>query len=641
MSKNHPTDNIYSILDKLDALKPTPQETRFALVKEIRESVEAQGSIIEGVDAVQAKLARQFAESDFSKMSAAIQKTGKSKASADAITAAAGREKLGQKEMTRRSVAGRKDESYNPVKAVKQCAQQYMEMNGIHSVHDLEAEDIESIGGDCQMNYQDVCEVLGCNLPDSLGPVKSYDEHGDMEECTGCAMGECSVHGMAEGEITHKGGEKVPTKFGTLHKSKATVDTEKDVMTDKLTDPDADDSEPAVAKGRGRPKMDIKDRSQAKMPWGGKPPKDTYKHQKGSFVHTVKDTSRNPEADAAFARDEKIAKAKGRKISEGVNFKQMDEETRRNLHELLLELQNDIKAYEETGHCSETLKDFLTVHQHGKSQKLAQEAAMQQPVVGAVPANLNGIGGKHVPVAPTPSHDSITTGLSDFAQNKPERGQPFGTGKPMPEEADPLEEELAKLAELAGIQMGEESHGEYINDLKQNAKSHGKHEIHAFGQDLPVDEDAKLDPVGKEDDDINNDGNKDSTDDYLKNRREKIAKNIDEAQELIAMLRVAGLDTQQIEEALAFEEEKLKVSEPKDKPANAPKEKYFGIKDQLGTMNTGEADSGEKNNYGGRGDNPMKQQPNRPARPVKVGEAATGQLEARLAAEYESIKKVS
>jgi hypothetical protein len=57
-----------------------------------------------------------------------------------------------------------------------------MEMNGIRSVHDLEAEDIESIGGDCQMNYQDVCEILGCNLPDSLGPVKSYDKHGDMEE---------------------------------------------------------------------------------------------------------------------------------------------------------------------------------------------------------------------------------------------------------------------------------------------------------------------------------------------------------------------------------------------------------------------------------------------------------------------------
>ena len=63
MSKNHPHDNIYSILGKLEALKPTPEEKRFALVKEIQESVEAQGSILTGVDAVQDKLAEAFAES--------------------------------------------------------------------------------------------------------------------------------------------------------------------------------------------------------------------------------------------------------------------------------------------------------------------------------------------------------------------------------------------------------------------------------------------------------------------------------------------------------------------------------------------------------------------------------------------------
>ena len=40
---------------------------------------------------------------------------------------------------------------------------------------------------------------------------------------------------------------------------------------------------------------------------------------------------------------------------------------------------------------------------------------------------------------------------------------------------------------------------------------------------------AKLDPVGKEDDDINNDGKVDKTDKYLKNKREKISKNIKEA----------------------------------------------------------------------------------------------------------------
>jgi hypothetical protein len=36
----------------------------------------------------------------------------------------------------------------------------------------------------------------------------------------------------------------------------------------------------------------------------------------------------------------------------------------------------------------------------------------------------------------------------------------------------------------------------------------------------------KLDPVGQEDDDINNDGKVDKTDKYLKNRREKISKAI-------------------------------------------------------------------------------------------------------------------
>lgn len=43
---------------------------------------------------------------------------------------------------------------------------------------------------------------------------------------------------------------------------------------------------------------------------------------------------------------------------------------------------------------------------------------------------------------------------------------------------------------------------------------------------------AKLDPVGKEDDDINNDGKVDSTDDYLKNKRKNISKNMKESREM-------------------------------------------------------------------------------------------------------------
>ena len=41
---------------------------------------------------------------------------------------------------------------------------------------------------------------------------------------------------------------------------------------------------------------------------------------------------------------------------------------------------------------------------------------------------------------------------------------------------------------------------------------------------------AKLDPVGKEDDDINNDGKVDKTDKYIKKRRATVSKNIKKEQ---------------------------------------------------------------------------------------------------------------
>ena len=56
------------------------------------------------------------------------------------------------------------------------------------------------------------------------------------------------------------------------------------------------------------------------------------------------------------------------------------------------------------------------------------------------------------------------------------------------------------------------------------SESHG----HAVKKAKPVKEAKKLDPVGKEDADINNDGKVDSTDGYLKNRRKAISAAIKE-----------------------------------------------------------------------------------------------------------------
>jgi len=104
------SNNLYNILKNFNKLteNTVAPDNSAKPAEKLYESVEPQGSILSGVDRVHAKLQKQFAESDFSKMSSAIQKSGKSKESADAITAAAGREKLGPKEMTRRAVAGKK-----------------------------------------------------------------------------------------------------------------------------------------------------------------------------------------------------------------------------------------------------------------------------------------------------------------------------------------------------------------------------------------------------------------------------------------------------------------------------------------------------------------------------------------------------
>ena len=53
-------------------------------------------------------------------------------------------------------------------------------------------------------------------------------------------------------------------------------------------------------------------------------------------------------------------------------------------------------------------------------------------------------------------------------------------------------------------------------------------------------EEEKLDPVGKADADIDNDGDVDDTDDYLKNRRKKIGKAID-AKKLKEMAKSASI----------------------------------------------------------------------------------------------------
>jgi hypothetical protein len=66
------------------------------------------------------------------------------------------------------------DEAHDVVKTVKNLAASVMNDFGIKSVHDLDAQDIEYIGTEAQVNYETVCKILGCKLPEELGTV-NYD----------------------------------------------------------------------------------------------------------------------------------------------------------------------------------------------------------------------------------------------------------------------------------------------------------------------------------------------------------------------------------------------------------------------------------------------------------------------------------
>jgi len=176
-------NNLYNILSNFAKLTPKA-ETPKPDAEKIYESVNPRGSVSEGIANIESRLAKQFAESDFSKMSAGIQKSGKSKASADAITAAAGREKLGQREMTRRAVAGKKKANESVVEA---------QGPGWYVTQETRTGDPDRVAGPFP-DQQQANIWIKSNVPPG-----DYEMYDTMEE--GMAEGDESWHGIKDPEL--------------------------------------------------------------------------------------------------------------------------------------------------------------------------------------------------------------------------------------------------------------------------------------------------------------------------------------------------------------------------------------------------------------------------------------------------------
>jgi hypothetical protein len=64
---------------------------------------------------------------------------------------------------------------YNRVRHVEELANEVLDYRAERGAgyETLEAEDIEYIGQEAQCCYADICEILGIELPLSLGPVEA------------------------------------------------------------------------------------------------------------------------------------------------------------------------------------------------------------------------------------------------------------------------------------------------------------------------------------------------------------------------------------------------------------------------------------------------------------------------------------
>jgi hypothetical protein len=699
MSKNFPHDNIYSILGKLDALKPTPAEERFALVKEIRESVEAQGSVLEGVGAVEAKLARQFAESQVNEITpdemaqaewlkdpknreaqryqSAVargdtehQLTTKGRldsqasynlrkavdAYKDAIRdiesnrgvgggnpGGTASDKMGQQitDIIQKAQNGQMDANQaiafinkqtqqltgKPVpanaqvneKAVSQAQQKFMGM--VHAAQKGEkpaSPEVAKVAKD--MGKKDAKDFAATKH-------KGLPQHVEEETCNECGltMEGCSCDHTNEGEVTK-------TKHGIKH----TKTDFPGYPSDDLEDDDDRDA-PKSKGGKGRPRK-ATTKNPRKDPNAEKKSVGRPKKEKGSGERHQSGLSKmhDPFGRVKAGAEKKGSGIKGEKhnmsesIMESVNFKRMMEEQHMTLEEMLECMNADMMQFKESGVCSDRLRDMMEVYSHAKRQMEETQGGIghdlvtpQQRVAQATPQKPGIVG----------TVKDVVQGAKNWIQGKPEQGPTY-------EEVDPLEEELSKLAELAGITMAGEGNA-FTGKLKNTAKG-DKFELDGkeYTDTSTLDEEPEMEgnAFGKAVRDAKANGIQPG---------EKVTVGgkeypVKEAQELVAMLRVAGLDTKQLEEALAKNEATYgdteadgEDEEVEEELANAPDEEYMSMK--ASTLNPGEADNGEKQMNPDRptfknGDNALSKPP--------VRESVV-ELESKLAAEYESIKKVS
>jgi hypothetical protein len=478
--------NMYTILDSLKKVTPQQEPQENKKPQAIYESVEAKGSILEGVAKVEQKLKEQFAE--FNEGDTEY-KNGVTK-----HKGTYGTEYQGDPDDEDAPKRGR------PAKgtAKKEKVVQVKGPKG-RPKKDPAASAPAKIGNDPFGRVPDKAPkgakgtvVKGKATQDTNeGAIMEYDRSlaipaskaliaalprmsslGYTQEDKACVEKFISL--LQRGD-THKARRYQKIKGGcTIHASNF-ID---EILSDANINPDAEFQQPVLVD----PRLKKQGMAEAENPFA------SFKKQaKGAGLLRSKIKTKTKTMESS----QRMAKL----LIEGVNFTEMIKKKDMTLQEMLAELQADIQSFKETGHCSELLRDCMEVHSYGKSQlNDATENPMDNdnfpmPLAPARPSMMDRAKRMGGQVLNTLGHGSDEDMKADLRRK-------MG----MQEAA-----ELNELARLAGLTVKEANDGNLANNAKPYKKvtrrdviqgAQGKDEQ---GGEAEVDEAAKYrDPKYKD-----------------------------------------------------------------------------------------------------------------------------------------------
>ena len=334
-------------------------------------------------------------------------------------------------------------------------------------------------------------------------------------------------------------------------------------------------------------------------------------------------------------------------LSEGINFREMLASKDETLNELLSELQNDIKTFKDTGHCSDLLRDCMEVHGYGKQMQLNDAArgpsfAPQHPgTPEPKPSFLD--------KAKAFGHKALNTlghGSDDELLGNLERE----TGGKRPNRYNE-NEDLNELARLAGLQVDESAKPDFrdVDDDGNEKESWKKAEKDKAENQSGEKVDECMSPIGGMAQEMQQDQGRISVNTSASsdgNKNITITADGDAAEQLMQMLKLAGMDGQHTEQSqhaevvIAHEAKDYGSTDVEEAPEamNKPRPDVRGAhrSETTGMANTSDDLHKQKDQHpdaAAKGDNPLtkKEKAVEDFNPLET-------LGAKLMQEYESIK---